>query len=78
MPQRRQDFRAGGGPPRGGGCDGLAFLSTLDIFTLVHWLKGAPGKRKTRPPRSKALTEHLLHARLGAESCIHIVSLGGP
>ena len=78
MTQRSQDFRAGGGPPRGGGCDGLAFLSMLDIFTLVRWLKGAPRKRKTRPPRSKALTEHLLHARLGAESCIRSVSLGGP
>lgn len=31
--------------------DGLAFLSVLDIFTLVSWLKKAQRKRKTFPPQ---------------------------
>lgn len=39
-----------GGASQGRGCDGLAFLSMVDIFALVSWLKGAQKKRKALPP----------------------------
>lgn len=49
MPHQSQGFRVGGGPPREWGCDNLAFLFTIDIFTLVPWLKGAQRKKTCLP-----------------------------
>lgn len=67
----------GGSRPWGEGSDGPALRSVLDIFTFVSWLKGGQRERKTVPIRSMALAEHLLNARLGAKSSVHIVSLHG-
>lgn len=48
MSQPTQGVLVGRGRPVGEGGEGLAFLSVLNVFTLVSWLKGAH-REKTFP-----------------------------